>query len=815
MSRKLLTVMMLLGSVFASQSFAQGNLKKADRWFAERSWSKAIPVYEEHVKREPSLAVYSKLGHCYRQIGFYAEAEKFYGLAAKYNKAPWDDHLNYGLMLKANGKYDQARAQFERMVPMATPEQFYSRLTPLIESCEAAKRISRDSTAWKVFLLEGINTAGSEMCPALYQRGLVFASDRKRGGLLQFTNPGTNRAFYDLFYSERYAGPRFLKVHRMQGLLNSPFHDGPVTFSPAEDVAFVTRSNYDAGKTMRDQTGLNRLTIFPYKMIGGKWVSQGRLPFSQQEVTMQHPALSPDRNILVFSSDMPGGLGGFDLYYSLWDEGANAWTEPRNMGPEVNTPFHEAFPFLLPDSSLYYSSDRPNGFGGMDIYSADARQGKWTNSRNAGPPINSSFDDFGLVFEKNGMSGFFSSNRPGGPGEDDIYGFKRYKILDVIVRDSRTQEILPNFTLEVMDVNQRKFTYVTDVNGRFRHYVTAGEDLMIMGRPDGYLPYRQGVDMRATPGSGELSYTVNLVHDVKYIVRGTVTDRETELPLAGASVRLVGPTEEQRLNAGRGGLYQAELKPNSDYTVIFTLPGYVPVIEKFSTKNDSMPRDYRINGSLRKGNFVLVEGVTVVKESGKFEPDAKVTVVNSNTGAEVFTCRTGSDGSFATFLPPGTYSVIASKGNFFSTRLDLPEMEQVTDTVVARLELIGMGMDKVVKTIYHPYRMAEFDLLGERDLTEIVYFLQDNPNVVVELSSHTDARGTDSYNLKLSQDRASKVAEYLLARGIAKERVVAKGYGETQIVNECGNGKECSEFLHSRNRRTELKVVSLKPVVPQ
>jgi hypothetical protein len=157
----------------------------------------------------------------------------------------------------------------------------------------------------------------------------------------------------------------------------------------------------------------------------GKKIIYNPLSFNSEDYSVGHPAISADGKKLIFSSDKPGGLGGSDLYVSELIDGK--WSNPVSLGTEVNTFGNEVFPFLANDSTLFFSSDGHPGYGGLDVYQTELVQGKWTTPWNLKRPINSPYDDFSIAFSKSLTDGFVSSNRQGGKGSDDIYAFRNYK----------------------------------------------------------------------------------------------------------------------------------------------------------------------------------------------------------------------------------------------------------------------------------------------------------------------------------------------------------------------------------------------------
>ena len=255
----------------------------------------------------------------------------------------------------------------------------------------------------------------------------------------------------------------------------------------------MTRSNTREIGGRRDAAGFNRVSIFMLENRLDKWRDPRPLPFSSSEYNIAHPTLSEDGQILYFSSDMPGGYGGTDIWVSYYK--GDKWTRPQNLGEEVNTEANEGYPFLVSDSLLYFSSDRAEGFGGKDIFYARMKNDLWTQVRNAGYPLNTEADDFGYHTEKDSPYGYFVSNRDGGKGDDDIYGFRRYKALEGTVVDSRSGKPLPGVTVQIMDINNKPHFYSTNEEGNFTHFMRTGNMVRMDASMDDYHTRKTRIDL--------------------------------------------------------------------------------------------------------------------------------------------------------------------------------------------------------------------------------------------------------------------------------------------------------------------------------
>ncbi|MEM1214386.1 MAG: hypothetical protein AAGJ82_01785, partial [Bacteroidota bacterium] len=277
---------------------------------------------------------------------------------------------------------------------------------------------SHTGQAIAIFNTSPINSDELEFSPVLYENGLVYVSRYKNGPV----DPNTNKTYLQLFYSELdpYGMPG--KPAAFSTELNSAYEEGPVTFSRSGDRIFFTRSNSSQGVSKRNKRGKVVLNIYEAKRGPFDWEEVQSLPFNNDNYNSMHPALSADETKLYFTSDKEGGYGGTDLYVSEYKNGF--WSPPVNLGPEINTARNEAFPFMHESGVLFFASQGHEGKGGYDMFMIDMSERKWGPVLNLGEPFNSDGDDLGLVMTADGKSGYFSSSRGGGFGQDDVYMFR-------------------------------------------------------------------------------------------------------------------------------------------------------------------------------------------------------------------------------------------------------------------------------------------------------------------------------------------------------------------------------------------------------
>ena len=418
--------------------WAQSELKKANNHFRSQEFALAIAAYQQVITgKEPNLAIAQNLAQAYYRINNTREAETWLAKVLTFpGHNPQYIYL-YAEVLRSNGKYPEAKTQY----------QAYAAKKP-----DAAKTLKErlqaiDSTqSWlakpPLFTLKpeaALNSAHADFSPAFFDKGLLFTSDRptKTTSTTAEVAGLTGRPFLKLFYAEKTANNTWIAPAPLETVVNAATHNGPATTTSANNIIYFTRTIRQQAKTThantdptnwadedQQQAQVNRLAIYTAEKRSGKWINLR--PFAYNKVaaySVGHPALSPDGRYLYFVSDMPGGRGQTDIYYCERRSG-NTWSKPINAGPAINTSGRESFPVVHADGTLYFASDGHAGMGGLDLFSAKGSKAAWKGVTNLQLPFNSPKDDFGILFDKDAVSGYLSSNRDSEDGTDDIYQFE-------------------------------------------------------------------------------------------------------------------------------------------------------------------------------------------------------------------------------------------------------------------------------------------------------------------------------------------------------------------------------------------------------
>ena len=334
----------------------------------------------------------------------------------------------YAQSLKSLGKYEESDQWMQRFEAAKADD---ARVAKFKENFEYLDAIAEVSGRYDIENLP-INTEASDFAPSLYGDALVFSSARTSKGLRKAVaiHEWNNEPFLNLFRSIPDRSGNFIASEKLSGALNKKTHESSTAFTEDGKTVYFTRNNSENGKFARDEGGLSRLKVYRASLDNGNWTDIIELPFNGADFSVAHPALSADEKKLYFASDMPGTLGQSDIFVvDIKDDGS--FGVPRNLGSEINTEGRETFPFVTRDNVLYFASDGHPGLGGLDVFATKIDDLDNLYIVNVGEPVNSKQDDFSFIMAPESAKGFFASNREGGLGSDDIYGFTETKHLNL------------------------------------------------------------------------------------------------------------------------------------------------------------------------------------------------------------------------------------------------------------------------------------------------------------------------------------------------------------------------------------------------
>ncbi|WP_420398996.1 OmpA family protein [Flagellimonas sp.] len=498
--RILILVIVFLGysSPFWSQEEVKVNEKqgakaqaKADERYNEYSFSPAIDIYKKVLdKGYVSQDLLKRLGNAYYFNAKYEEAANVYKrLAEAYPDETEPDYFfRYAQSLKTLGEYDAASDMMSKFKQMTAQGDFPSDEDYLAKIEKNSGRFSVKPFAY--------NSKYSDFAAAFYEKGLIFSSDRDTGNLARYRHTWNSKDFLDLYKvnADSVSNDRVVKV---PGDVNTRLHESTSVVSKDGTIMYFTRNNFLDGKKYKDEQGIIRLKIYSAELVDGEWTNILELPFNSDSYSVAHPVLSPDGKKLYFVSDMPGSVGESDIFYTEII-GDGTYGPIINLGKNINTRARETFPYITQEGILYFSSDGHPGLGGLDVFATKITFGNFNEPVvNVGKPVNGNQDDFAFILDNETKIGYFSSNREGGMGEDDIYEFTENEplVLDCIqevtgtVRDRISNEVLAGATVMIIDEeNKEVSSTLTDSQGNYVLSLDCSKGNFVRASRDGYVP---------------------------------------------------------------------------------------------------------------------------------------------------------------------------------------------------------------------------------------------------------------------------------------------------------------------------------------
>ncbi len=824
----LFIVAMLITLGASAQS---AKVKRAKQYMKDIAYRPAIVLLNQILEKEDNPDAKIMIAECYRKVNDWENAEFWYAQVVRQTNVEPIHKLYYGESLQRNGKCDLAKEWYTQF---ATDSPSDSRGQYLSKACDYENELLTKSAPLYQVKHMDFNSSYDDFSPALFGDQVIFASERDQGSAVKREHTWTGFAFNELYAVDAKStgtptAPEFMygKPAKFSKKLNSKYHEAAVTFSPDKGTIYFTRNNYNRGKTGTDDEGHILLKIYEAKGSKGSWSEVTELPMNSDEYNTAHPTLSSDGNKLYFASDMPGGFGGMDIYVS--EKQGSSWGPPVNMGPKVNTEGHEVFPHIYKTNRLYFASDGQIGLGGYDIYYADiAEGGELSDPTNVGFPINTKSDDFGITMNDKGDFGYFTSDRSGGNGRDDIYSFfKQAAPVEVYVFDKNTKEPIQGAIIKDECTGN---TLKTGKDGRARYEMKLDITCNLAASYEGYLPNSaEASSKNLDENNPKVLVEIPLSKPYKYSIEGVVFDQQTGLPLEGAVVMLTNDCDKatpDSIKTDALGKYKFNLDRDCCYAVKAARPNYfAQTLDKFADTDRKLctkeiPKDSTLRGDiyLQPTGFVSTPnnptnpnnpinsgnpGNPVIGQPGK----GTVVSTPTNPDAPIYLRDKG------VYVKPGSNDPYTGEFGGVTYEKGRPTKAKPGQFVPSPTPPGVDGSISYLLHIYYDFDQSYIRKEADSELYKLLKLMQDNPTYIIELGSHTDSRGSDTYNNRLSQRRAEAAVRWLVNKGIERDRMVPRGYGESVNVNSCANNIPCSESEHQFNRRTEFKVLGCKGCV--
>lgn len=627
-----------------------------------------------------------------------------------------------------------------------------------------------------------LNSKASDYAPMYYDGGIMFITGR-------LTKGGSGK-FQQVYYSpfDMIGQPSTPDLFEFNVNKKSEFHEGPMTFSRNFKKAFITRNNNKDGVIKADKSGTKSvLKIYETRFGFPDWTPPVELAFNSDDYSCKHPSLSPDGTKLFFASDMPDGYGGYDIY--VVGKTTDGWGEPINLGPTINTPKNEVFPFMSLSNALFFSSDgHANNLGGLDIYFVTKPLTDPSEIVNMDTPFNSSGNDHSFIIDKDGKRGFFASDRVGGYGKEDIYRFEADKGLE----GTGKPEVNP-VVITVLDAKTNQA-----IQGASIRLLQPSDDGFISGTKD--------------------FYTFDLL---------PVQDKPNalSLQLVRKDADALGDPD---LLSNSQGIAKTDFVRYRSYLVIVSIDGYRSSERLISVDTET---NMALNFKMQEAPLCMRSGgIISTVEFGTRIANAKIRFEHRQTGYTE-TVRTNMNGEFdACLAADGDYIAYVERDGFLKENFkvtvgkdlkpyDEIKMRSVPGTNVEETMPLANGLYAgsvlVMDKIFYEYNKATLNQGAVRHLDALVDLMKKYPEMEIDLAAHTETRGDKRLNQELTDERAKNAKIYLVYKGVEAERINAFGKGETQPRNHCVEGVECRDEEHQENNRLEVLIRKLgKPLRP-
>jgi outer membrane protein OmpA-like peptidoglycan-associated protein len=738
----------------SGQANAQNKLKAANREFEQMSYLEAINLYEDFLRdtKEKKEAfnlqqVLKNLAYAYRKIQDTRNAERVFSkLLRDFPDVESENYLYYAQALAANQKYRDSQKYYAIYGEKQKEDLRGKRFTV---SYMDMNHFYRDSSSYKVEYLS-INSRQADFSPTYYKGGLVFCSARDEGGGIKRVFSWNQTPFLNLYFA-----PDTSLLNPKNGLQVASSLGGMSASRTETTPQEVPQSRIEEfSRTLNTKYHEGPLTFFK----DGK-----KVVFTRNNYNKGRARVSKD------------GTNLLKLYSATLTK--QTWGDVKEL-PFNSNEYSCGHPALTPDNTkMYFVSDMPGGFGGTDVYVVTYSNGNWGHPINLGREINTEGNEmFPFVDENNNL--YFASD-----GHEGLGG------LDIFFAKMKDSSIVENSVVNIgAPLNSEKddFGLITD-----------GE------RKSGYFSSnrKKGVHDDNIYSFHKECHPLNII----------VEDAQTKKPIENVDVRTILNGENQDLKITNAmGAIAICLQSQSEYEFKALKEGYQVKSINFST-SDNTDENTTLHILLDKSNTSVLSGIIRSEANKKPISGVQVILENENDKTKQVVV-TGKDGGYEFEVKPETeHSLVAQKDNYATNK---ETIKNITKNPSKLQNVQGMYREgDVIKLNNIYYDLDKYVLRKDATLeleNSVIPVLNKYPTIKIEIRSHTDSRASASYNLTLSEQRAKSVVKYLLNKGVDPTRLVYKGYGESEPINECEDGIECDEEQHQENRRTEFKILSVK-----
>ena len=495
---------LLLTCFYSINSYSQ-SVTSAAKSYDKFAYVDAIKTYERIAEKGyKSVEMFKQLGNSYYFNGELDKAVKWYDeLFLMTTELENEYYYRYAQSLRSVKNNEKASQVLEKLNKISGGDP---RAELYLQNKNYLEDIKSNSGRYKIED-SGVNSEYSDYGTTIYNNQIIFTSARDTGSIGQRKHSWTNQHFTNLYSANLDANMKPEKPTKFDQNLKSKFNESTPVFTKDGKTIYFTRNNYLEGKKGKNLYGVTLIKIYKAKLVNNSWVDVVELPFNSDNYSTAHPALSPDEKTLYFASDMPGTIGQSDLFkVNINDDGT--YGRPINLGSTINTEGRETFPFITDENEIYFASDGHPGLGGLDVFvSKITSDGTFTDVQNIGADINSPKDDFAYLINTQSRIGFFSSNRDGGLGYDDIYKFVETRkltcaqVLNGIVTEESTGRVLANTKVILLDKQLNYLSeVVSDEKGAYTFTVECGKTYSIRTQKPEYATKEEKITIPKVTG---------------------------------------------------------------------------------------------------------------------------------------------------------------------------------------------------------------------------------------------------------------------------------------------------------------------------
>ncbi len=754
-----LLFLLLISQVVFAQS---GRLKVANRHFDKAAYVEAIRSYETYLvakspSKEEHRTALTNLAFSYRKVDDSRNAERVYRELIKTygEEVESEQYLYFAQVLAKNEHYRESQRMYSKYGQQQKEDLRGRRFTvAYMDESEFYK----DSSLYRIQYMYPLNSRHSDFSPMYHENGLVFVSARDEGGVIKRVFMQNETPFLDLF--------QFPDTTLLLTQLQKPESKTAAlsSYGESDDREQVAAFEKEAQEMSQVEEFSRTLNTKYHEGPVSFFSDHKKLIFTRNNYNKGRSSRSKE------------GVNMLNLYEASFD--GKKWREVKEL-PFCSAEYSSGHPAITPDDArMYFVSDMPGGFGGTDIYVVEYSNGEWSTPMNLGKEVNTEGNEMFPYVDEN-FNLYFASDGHAGLGGLDIFFIALENGLPVNEPENLGYPV---------NSSRDDFGLITDGN-----------------RSSGYFSSNR----RRGYSDDNIYHFTRQCRELKVLVY----DAETKEPIVNADVRMMrNGVNQSLLMTDELGAVKVCMETLTNFEFQAIKEGYQMGAVSYGTMSTSQRNKTEIIIYLEQSKRPLISGTVVSELTGQPLPGATVILKNERDGSEE-RIITAEDGRYVFQLEKsGKYSVQVLKDRFATNSEYLGKVRKSRDGAAYQRNfgMIGEGDVFKIDNIYYDLDKYTIRPDAARALNaSVLPILQKYPDIKIELRSHTDSRASSAYNQRLSQQRAKAAIDYLVQNGISRDRLIAGGYGEAELVNECADGVSCPEYKHQENRRTEFKILTV------